>query len=193
MIAILLLTACAAMGDTTVADSTVVDTATRSPAVPSVVFDTARRFRPRAIEYSEWYHRRLVIHQIGAYTELPLFGAEWYLGDQLYRDARLGRPRGGLRMTHAVVASGIGVLFASNTVTGLWNLWEARHDPIGRPRRTAHALVMTLADAGFAWTAGIGMNAKLNTATANAHRTVAFTSMGIATAGTLMMWLWRDK
>lgn len=190
MIAILLVTVCTATADTTFADTTVADT---TVARWSVVIDTARRFRPRAVEYSDWYYRRLVIHKIGAYTELPLFGAEWYLGDQLYRDARLGRPRNGLRTTHAVVASGIGVLFASNTVTGLWNLWEARHDPIGRPRRTAHALIMTLADAGFAWTAGIGMNANLNTATANVHRTVAFTSMGIATAGTLMMWLWRDK
>jgi hypothetical protein len=94
------------------------------------------------------------------------------------------------------------VLFAVNTVTGVWNLVEARHDPSGRTRRNLHALGMLLADAGFAWTASLAGGAHerddfggITTARVDAgtrHRNVAIASMSIATVSTLMMWLWKD-
>ena len=61
----------------------------------------------------------------------------------------------GTRSAHRVVAGALGVLFAVNTVTGVWNLIEARNDPAGRTRRNLHALGMLLADAGFLYTASL--------------------------------------
>src|SRR4051812_48754002 len=45
--------------------------------------DTLPRRRPRAIEYSDWYYRRLQIHKWGSYIELPLFAGEYWLGNKL--------------------------------------------------------------------------------------------------------------
>ncbi len=42
-------------------------------------------------------------------------------------------------------------VFGVNTVTGLWNLWDARNDPDGRTLRTVHALTMLAADAAFSY------------------------------------------
>jgi len=42
-----------------------------------------------------------------------------------------------------------------NSVTGVWNLWESRHQPAGRTRRTLHGLLMLAADAGFGATASM--------------------------------------
>jgi hypothetical protein len=156
--------------------------------------------RPRAIEYSDWYYRRLTMHRIGSYVEFPLFAGEYVLGERLLHDERLGRPPSGLTTAHTVVAGGLGVLFAFNTVTGGWNLWESRKDPSGRTRRILHTVLMLAADAGFAATAAAGGGAKVrmsrplsqSLSNAQTHRTLAEASMGIAAAGTLLMWLRRD-
>src|SRR6185437_70122 len=100
--------------------------------------DTGKR-RPRAIEYSDWYARRLEIHRIGSYTMLPLFAAEYTLGNQLLHGAD---PHSATGHAHALVAGGIGVLFVVNTGTGLWNLWDSRQDPAGRTRRLLHSSLM---------------------------------------------------
>ena len=153
--------------------------------------DTGRR--PRAVEYSDAYFTRLTIHRYASYAELPLFAAEYILGEKLLRDDRAGiRRHSTLHAAHVGVAAALGTLFAVNTVTGVWNLWEARHDPAGRPRRMIHAVSMLAADAGFAWAGAIAGGAKHNIADANHHRAVALTSFGIATASTLMMWLWKQ-
>ena len=153
--------------------------------------DTGRR--PRAVEYSNAYFTRLTIHRYASYAELPLFAAEYVLGEKLLRDDRAGiRHHSTLHAAHVGVAAALGTLFAVNTVTGVWNLWEARHDPAGRPRRMIHAVSMLAADAGFAWAGAIAGGAKHNVADANHHRAVALTSFGIATASTLMMWLWKQ-
>src|SRR5579862_5854794 len=90
--------------------------------------DTVRR-RPRAIEYSDWYARRLEIHRIASYTMLPLFGTEYVLGQRLITGAAL--PHSPTANAHVLVASGIAALFTVNTGTGLWNLWDSRADPAG--------------------------------------------------------------
>ena len=43
--------------------------------------DTGRR-RPVAIEYSDWYGRRLKIRQITSWAMLPLFAAQYAAGQQ---------------------------------------------------------------------------------------------------------------
>jgi len=149
--------------------------------------DTEPR-RRHAVEYSDWYARRLAIHRIGSYTMLPLFGAEWILGNQLMHDD----PGSAVKPAHVAVATGIAALFTVNTVTGAWNWWESRSDPAGRTRRTLHTLTMLAADAGFVWTGVVAEDAKRSDANARRHRNVALGSIGVATIGTAMMWLWKD-
>jgi hypothetical protein len=48
------------------------------------------------------------------------------------------------------------------------------------------------ADAGFAWAGASAGSAKDNIANANHHRAIAVSSMALATAGTAMMWFFRD-
>ena len=120
---------------------------------------------------------------------LPLFATEVALGQSLYNNGGEGSRRG----AHGAVGAGIGVLFGINTVTGAWNLWEGRHDTNGRTRRFAHGLLMMAADAGFLATAALAPNSESEHGARNfdsnrsAHRTIALTSMGVATAGYLIM------
>ena len=151
-----------------------------------------RRPRPRAIEYSDWYGRRLTIHKIGSYVMLPLFGAEYYLGERLIQ----GKASGNERSLHAGVASAIGIVFGVNTVTGAWNLWDSRNDPSDRTKRIVHSVLMLSADAGFALAAASangeddgreGGDGGDN----NTHKTIALTSIGISTVGTALMWFFK--
>lgn len=168
--------------------------AVRLTVTDSVVSDTVtrKRPRPRAIEYSDAYYTRLRIHQIASYAELPLFGAEWVLGQRLLNEERTGFPSQSLKTAHTAVALGLGALFTINTVTGGWNLWESRKDPAGRTLRIIHSVAMLGSDAGFAWAGASGGGAKNSQTGANHHRTIAISSMALATAGTTMMWLFHD-
>lgn len=159
-------------------------------ATPFVAQDTVRR---RAIQYSDAYGVRLKIHQIASYAELPLFAAEYFVGEKVLKDEQADPARrSSLRGTHGAIASGLELLFAVNTVTGGWNLIESRHDPAGRARRWIHSLAMLAADGGFVATAGSARSARGGGTSANQHRALALGSMGLATAATLMMWLWKD-
>jgi hypothetical protein len=164
---------------------TVVASASRLWALP---LDTPV-VRPRAIEYSDWYARRLTIHRIGSYTMLPLFAAEYALGDRLLTGTNVAS---WVKPTHVTVATGLGALFTVNTVTGVWNLWDSRHDPAGRTRRWLHAGLMVASDAGFVWTGALADGAGHSPSDARLHRNVAIGSMAISTAGTVLMWLWKD-
>ncbi len=167
----------------------------------AAVVDEESPQRQRAVEYSDWYYRRLTIHRIGSYVEFPLFAAEYLVGQNLLT---ANTPSQSMRSLHGTLAGGIAVLFGVNTVTGLWNAWDARHDPAGRTRRLLHTGIMLAADAGFVWTGqlagesgdgeggdggggggGGGFNARR-------HKQVAVGSMAVSTLGTLMMWLWKN-
>lgn len=150
------------------------------------------RPRPHAIEYSDAYFQRLTVHRIASYAELPLFATEYVLGERLLRDERTGYPPSALKASHAVVAGGLGVLFAVNTVTGAWNLWDSRADPSGRTLRIIHSVAMLGADAGFAWAGASATNARNSQADAQHHRNISVGSMALATAGTAIMWLFHD-
>jgi hypothetical protein len=166
----------------------------RTSADSLVAGDTIarKRPRPRAIEYSDAYYTRLKIHRVASYAELPLFAAEWVLGQRLLNEERTGFPSSGLKTAHTTVALGLGALFTINTVTGGWNLWESRKDPAGRTRRLIHSVALLGADAGFALAGATGGDANETDTGANHHRTIAISSMALATAGTAMMWFFHD-
>jgi len=154
--------------------------------------DTVKRKRPKSVEYSDAYYTRLRIHRVASYAELPLFAAEYVLGQRLLNEERTGFPSNGLKTAHTTVALGLGALFTINTVTGGWNLWDSRNDPSGRTRRFIHSIAMLGADAGFAWAGASGGGANESQSDANNHRTIAISSMALATAGTAMLWFFHD-
>ncbi len=156
------------------------------PRWERATLDTIPR-RRRAVEYSEWYYRRLQVHRWGSWLELPVFGTEYWLGQKLISG---GEREDWVKPTHATVAGVLGGLFAINTVTGVWNLYESREDTDQRALVWTHSALMLAADAGFVTTALLAQDAGDDRG-AKRHRTVAVTSMGLATAGTLVMWVKR--
>jgi len=138
--------------------------------------------RTVAVEYSDGYAVRRKIHVYASLATLPLFVTEVVLGQKLYD----GDASDSVRSAHSAVAGGVGVLFGVNTVTGVWNMWEARKDPNGKKRRLIHGLSMLGADVGFVAT---GMLAPEHDEEGNKslHRNVALTSIGIATGSYLYM------
>jgi hypothetical protein len=141
---------------------------------------------PQAFEYSDAYRLRARIHKVSSLATLPLFATEGVIGQSLY-----SKPTGGKKDAHLAVATGIGALFAVNTVTGVWNLIEARKDANHRKRRLLHGLLMLGADAGFVTTAALAPETEHGTVAGSrgAHRAAAFTSIGLATTGYLVMLL----
>jgi hypothetical protein len=139
---------------------------------------------PRATEYSRAYQVRAKIHRYASFATLPLFATEIALGQSLY-----GNPGESKKTAHAIVGASIGSLFAVNTVTGAMNLWEARKDAVGRKRRLAHGLLMMAADAGFFATFLAAPESEEGefTGSRSPHRTIAITSIGLATVGYLTM------
>jgi hypothetical protein len=156
--------------------------------------------RPIAFDYSHGYEIRQKIHKYASIATVPLFVAETWLGQSLYNNPGQSESKKG---AHGAVAASIGVLFGVNSVTGVWNLMEARKNPAGRTRRTVHGILMLVADAGFVATGALapgddsgeeGGNAGPvdNSGRRSTHRAVALTSMGIALASYVMMLVWRD-
>jgi hypothetical protein len=148
---------------------------------------------PRAVpvEYSEGYKTRAKIHKIASFATLPLFVANYLVGQDLYNNPGDESKKG----LHAGLAATTGVLFGVNTFTGAWNLWEGRKDPSHRTRRMTHGILMMAADVGFLATAMLAPESEENEYSATSsytdqrstHRTVALTSMGIATVSYLIM------
>jgi hypothetical protein len=151
--------------------------------------------RPRSIELSAGYYKRLGIHRVASYAALPLFAGEYLLGEKLLDD---DDPPGWVKGAHGGVALALGGIFVTNTVTGVWNLWEARRVPAGRTRRILHTALMLAADAGFVYTATLAGDAgKEDDGTpkspdgARKHRNAAIVSLSLATVSTVMMWIWK--
>lgn len=160
-------------------------------APPLLVSDQTPAPRVRTVEYSDAYKTRAKIHRIASYAMLPLFVSEWALGQSMYNN-----PDESKKGPHGVLGASIGVLFGVNTVTGAWNMWEAREDTNGRTRRMVHGLLMMAADVGFVATAAMAPDLEgefehgggdSGSGSKSAHRAVALTSIGIATVGYLVM------
>jgi hypothetical protein len=147
--------------------------------------------RARAFEYSDGYRTRLKIHKVASYATLPLFAAQFAVGQKLYN----GNGSDGTRSLHGGLAAATAALFAVNTVTGVWNLAEGRKDPNHRTKRLVHGILMAVADAGFVATGVMtpeseGGESGFETGggtSQSTHRAVALTSMGIATVAYLIM------
>jgi hypothetical protein len=160
----------------------------------------SQQARPVLVDYSNFYYTRLTIHQWASWAMLPLFGVEYYTGTQLYKQG-LAAPRWE-RTIHKPVAVTLAGLFALNTVTGVWNLWDGRKDPDGRLWRTTHGLLMLLADAGFVATAltaphfrtasgvygpGSSLTGGYGHGNERLHKQIAISSMVVATVSWVMM------
>jgi len=171
------------------ADSDATDSTAGTARVLIPADTTPRRKRPHAIEYSDLYATRLTIHKIGAFASLPLYPTEYVLGDKLLNGTDVGS---WVKPTHIGVAAAIGGIFAVNTITGLWNLWDSRKDTEGRTRRVVHSLIMLSSDAGFLATAVVAGSAEESRSDARLHRNLAVGSMAVGAAGTVLMWLWKD-
>ena len=145
--------------------------------------------RPRAFEYSDGYRTRLKIHKYASYAMLPLFVAQYAVGQKLYN----GTGSDSTRSVHGALAATTAALFAVNTVTGVWNMSEARKDPNHRTKRTIHGVLMLVADAGFVATGMMTPDHEHefgdsgSGTSASTHRSVAIASMGVATVAYLMM------
>lgn len=157
-------------------------------AWPAVVplTDTVPRPRRALVEYSDWYGRRLAVHKALSWAMIPLFAVSYYTGDQLLEKGR-SSVSSTVRTLHPLAAGGAAAVFGVNTVTGLWNLWDARKDPNGRARRIIHSMLFLAADAGFAYAGSLGDEAGERVSARDRHRTIALGSMGVSTAGWLIM------
>lgn len=164
-----------------------------APAPLTLAFDDqaaapARRAVP--FEYSDLYKTRAKIHKYASFATLPLFVANYLVGQDLYKNGGESK-----KSLHVGLVTGTAVLFGVNTVTGVWNLWEGRKDPNHRAKRMAHGLLMIAADVGFMATAALAPEHEhdrfgttvANGNSANTHRSVAISSMGIAAVSYLIM------
>jgi hypothetical protein len=162
-----------------------------APAAPviQVADDTVPSRRRKAVEVSDAYAVRLKIHYIASYATLPIFAAQAIVGEQLYNAESKGLAApAGMRGMHDAIAVALGGLFAVNTVTGAWNWWDTRSQEKGRTWRTIHSALMLVADAGFAYTATLGKNARGVQSARDLHRNWAEGSAGVALASYIMMW-----
>lgn len=139
-----------------------------------------------AFEYSEGYRQRAKIHRLASWATLPLFGAEAIIGSSLYSN-----PTSAKRDAHVVIGAGIGALFAVNTVTGVWNLLEARKDPSFGKKKWLHSILMMGADVGFVATAATGPESEHGESEGSkaTHRAIVFSSIAMATTAYLIMLL----
>jgi hypothetical protein len=144
--------------------------------------------RKVAFEYSDAYRTRAKIHKYAAFATLPLFATELALGQSIYNN-----PSEGKKGAHIAIGSGIVGLYGLQAVTGVWNLVEANKDPNGKKRRLVHGILMLASGAGFAITPMVAPGGReerfSGPSSASTHRAVAYTSIGIGTAGYLMMLL----
>jgi hypothetical protein len=149
--------------------------------------------RPKAIEYSHLYYTRLAIHHYASFATIPMFVAEYAVGQSLFNQTAAASTTPvsqSLRSWHNMLAGGIGVLFGVNTITGAWNLWEGRKAKEGRTRRYLHSALMILSDAGFVATGAITPHRRTiltDPNRRNLHRTLAEASAGTALVSYLIM------
>jgi hypothetical protein len=161
----------------------------RRPQPDSVVATIARpdtgHRRVKAEEVSDFYELRLRVHRYASYATIPLFVAQTVAGNQLMQADKSGAAKPGWASgVHSAGAAGLGILFTLNTVTGVWNLWDSRHNDVGRTKRIVHSVLLLAADGGFALAgASGGDDAEGSQASRNRHRDIAYASMGTALVG----------
>jgi len=156
----------------------------------SIWQDTTKRKRTAAVEYSSFYNTRLKIHQVLSWTMLPLFALQYASGNQILEYGNAAPDWA--KNVHGPTAGLLAGVFAVNTVTGVWNLWDSRKDPAGRTRRYIHSALMFIADAGFVYTGTLADDDEGTSDSQQQHKNAAIFSMSVATASWLMMLIWKD-
>lgn len=134
---------------------------------------------------SDAYYQRLAVHRAASYAILPLFALQFAAGTQLFEKS--SDAPSWAKVGHRVGATGVAALFATNLVTGIPNLIEARRQTTDRGRRTFHAVMMLAASAGFTATGLMAERAEGDPDARRQHRATAYTSMAVATVGYLSM------
>ena len=150
--------------------------------------------RPVAIEYSDAHETRAKIHRYVSWTVLPLMATEFALGQSLYNDPN--SINSSMRGVHGAVGTALIGVFAAQSVTGVWNLLEEGGTP-GQKKRLVHSFMMLAAEGGFiaaaAMAPGHNRNDLVNfDANKSTHRNVAVVSIGVGTAGYLLMLLTKN-
>jgi len=155
-------------------------------AVPSDTPPPVVRPRVKAIEVSEWYDRRLTLHRRLSYATIPLFAFQFAAGREIWKEGPSADAWA--RNGHRVGAAALAGVFAVNTVTGVWNLWDSRAAEEGRARRYLHATSMLLADAGFTWAGAVlSEQAETSSEKRRMHGAVALSSIGLSLVSGLIM------
>ncbi len=159
-------------------------------AVPAVVVPDAEQ-RPVAVTHSKAFEVRSKIHKFASYATMPLFVAQYIVGQKLYD----GTGTESARSAHGALVIGMAGLFAVNSVTGVWNLWEDRHESKGRAKRWIHGLMMLGASAGFVATGATAPDdddgGSVTSTNRSLHRNLAIGSMGVSAASYLFMFFTR--
>jgi len=169
------------------------DSAHRFPTIRLVL--AADTLQQKLFEYSDQYTAQQTLHRIASYATLPLCAIEVVAGQALLSNRE--RPPGWAKAVHGPAAGALAGLFILNTVTGGLNIMEAMPDPEGRGRRLVHGILMLAADAGFVATgitaARAGRFVENTNRVKTTHRTIALSSMGVATIGDLMLLPFRSE
>jgi len=156
-------------------------------AAPSdTVVSPTGQGRPRAVEVSDWYGRRLTLHRRLSYAMIPMFGFQALAGKEIW-DKGTAAPEWA-RTGHRIGAAAIAGAFTANVITGAWNLWDSRSTAEGRTRRYLHAAAMLTASAGFTYAGAVlSEQAEEDSGKRDLHRTVALSSIGLTAVSGILM------
>lgn len=147
--------------------------------------------RPKAVEVTEWYGRRLTLHRRLSYAIIPMFGFQALAGKQIWDKGDLA-PEWAL-IGHRVGATAIAGAFTVNAITGAWNLWDSRSTEEGRARRYVHAASMLAASAGFTYAGAVlSKQAETDSRKRKLHWQVSVSSIGLTTVSGVLMKILND-
>jgi hypothetical protein len=146
---------------------------------------------PAASGFSHGYFVRRKIHKYVSYATMPLIVSQAIVGQKLNDET--DNESGSLRSAHSGLTAGLGIVFGAESVTGIWNMLEARKNHVRSKKHLIHGILMLAADAGFVATAALApgheeeerLTGRSNRA--STHRAVGYASLGIATAGYVYM------
>ena len=157
----------------------------------SVAATTPQQGRPKAVEVSEWYAKRLTIHRRVSYALIPMFGLQTLAGKQIWDKGNLAPTWA--KTGHRIGATVIAGAFTVNAVTGVWNLWDSRAQPEGRALRYLHAVSMLTASAGFTYAgAYLSKEAETDIDARRLHPKVALASVGLTAVSGILMKILND-
>lgn len=165
--------------------------AVTAPADSLTAVTPPQQGRPKAVEVSDWYAKRLTIHRRVSYALIPMFGLQTLAGREIWTNANAAPVWA--KTGHRVGATAIAGAFTVNVVTGVWNLWDSRSTREGRALRYIHAVSMLTASAGFTYAgAYLSNEAETDLDARKLHRTIALSSVGLTAVSGILMKILND-